>query len=194
MLIKFITTLEFAQKELDRTHVQYSALIGKTLDPNPIFFQDFARRYEAALIELRAADLKASNSASQPHILEVQFLKRENQDDPRLNFHGSYPLEAERVVDMIEENIAAYKLVETTGSDSFTIHLGSIPSGASISYARIGEPFKDYSSQTDVVATFPLARWIFVFTKAGCKTVTRSPDPFIERNPDLTVELSCARK
>jgi hypothetical protein len=111
------------------------------------------------------------------------------------NYHGTYPSEAEHTISLIDENIAFYQIIEKTGSDTFTIRLASIPTGATISFAHVGEAFREYSAPTDVPqAIFPLARWLFQFEKAGCKTIIRPVDPFIELNPNLTVELSCDRK
>jgi hypothetical protein len=108
------------------------------------------------------------------------------------SLEGTYPLEAIASLELINRNIEAYLRIGESGLDTFSIRLASLPPGASISYKRIGEDYQVLSTPTDVPsATFAFAMWTFKFEKEGCKTVERSPNPYIEAHPDLAVELSC---
>jgi hypothetical protein len=162
----------------------------------PVFFEDFHRNYQAAIIELSVLTATSEPIDGRPHVTTVQQVKRRpTVPGDNWNNHtlaGTYPLAAMAVIELISKNIAAYLLIAESGLDTFSIRLASIPSGASISYKRIGEAYTPLTKSTDVPsATFPYAMWTFKFEKDGCKMVERTPNPYIEERPDLTVELAC---
>jgi hypothetical protein len=89
----------------------------------------------------------------------------------------------------------SFNKVASTGSDTFTISLKSSPAGATITYSRVGEKPLEYSSPTDVEqATFPYAMWTFNFTMGLC-SVAKKPNPYIEKSPNLNVQMTnCSKK
>lgn len=197
---KVISMLSQADDLLPLTRDKYISLYKQQPILSPVMFEDFHRSYQAALIELRAAGL-LSQSIPRAHFLDVQLsqrapaLQESKRDWENHTLKGTYPLYAMAALNLLEENIEAYLLIGETGVDTFSIRLASIPSGATISYKRIGEDYQILSKPTDVPSTtFPYAMWTFKFEKVGCRTTERTPNPYIELHPDLTVELSCKSK
>lgn len=121
----------------------------------------------------------------------MQLRTRRSNDKDANKLEGSYPPVATAVLTWLTRNITAYLLIEKTGVDTFPLSLKSRPPGASISFTRTGEPYKDYSRPTDVLnIRFPIAMWTFKFVKAGCEPEFFHPDPYLEADPDGIVEFN----
>jgi hypothetical protein len=205
---ELISTLRSADALLPEVRRKYVALYLKPPALSPVMFDDFHVRYMAALVELGAppAPGTSQTASGRPALIVARTiyvqLKTRPTSPPPLDdgwkkgpLSGTYPLLAVAALDLMESNIRAYLLVASRGSDTFTIRLASIPSGAAVSYKRVGEDYTYLSRQTNIdSATFPYAIWTFRFEKGGCKTETRTPNPYIEDSPDLAPELSCNGK
>jgi hypothetical protein len=197
---ELITTLEAADKLLPEVKRRYIGLYLKPPPPDlsPLVFDDFHVRYQAALAELNAPPApgqKASGFGSKdefPKLTNVQLQKRPGSDWNTPALSGTYSLLATAAVDLLDWNIRAYLLIATTGSDTFTIRLASFPTGATVAYKRAGENYTNLTKPTNIESiTFPYALWTFRFERKGCETQEETPNPYIEDNPDIVVELSC---
>ncbi len=99
---------------------------------------------------------------------------------------------ARDTLNLLNENIRAYLIVGETGLDTFSIRLASIPSGATVSYMRIGEGYIPLGRTTDIAsAIFPFALWTFKFEKAGCDPIAQPIDPYVDAKPEISLELVC---
>ena len=164
-----------------------------------IMFEDFDRYYKAALTEIGTPGSLASERGSSGYTM-VSFQKRphttENvtvNDKPTKAAH-SFGLTATAVVDLIAENIAAFKKYADTGDDSFHFGLVSEPVGASVSYVRIGEEEQTFTQPTNVEnATLPFAKWTFLFKREGCETVAVKPNLYYEDHASVTAHMSCKK-
>jgi hypothetical protein len=144
----------------------------------PVFFEDFHRRFVAAIVQLKEQQQtltkrSALTPTSAPRIVRVQLIKRKPEDNvsqewkaPMLS--GTYTLVAQAVLDLIGETISAFRRVGDTGSDTFVLSLKSSPPGASISFMRVGTDFESWPAPTDTIIKFPLAKYTFRFTMNGC--------------------------
>jgi hypothetical protein len=128
----------------------------------------------------------------------VQLLQRKPPEGDAGNdwlnhpLDGTYPMLANASIQLLNENIRAYLLISDSGLDTFSVRLASIPTGATVSYWRAGMPPAILGKTTDIPsAIFPYAAWSFKFEKAGCQSITRTPDPYIDGKPEIVVELSC---
>jgi hypothetical protein len=197
---ELITTLEAADKLLPEVKRRYIGLYLKPPPPDltPLVFDDFHVRYQAALVELNSpppAGQKALGVGSRdkhPKLTNVQFQNRPRSDWNAPALSGTYSLLATAAVDLIDWNIRAYLLIAKTGSDTFTIRLASFPTGATVAYKRAGENYTNLTKSTNIESiTFPYAIWTFRFERKGCEPQEETPNPYIEDNPDIVVELSC---
>lgn len=199
---QLISVVQDADDLLPPAQRKYISLYDQAPALQPLLFEDFHRSYQAALIELRAhrsAELRVPIPA--PVLQRVQLIQHGKtppsapDDWKNHSLAGTYPLVAVAVLELLDRNIKAYLLIADSGLDTFSVRLASVPSGAAISYKRIGEEYTYLSKPTDLPSVvFPYAMWTFRFEKEGCRSVERKPDPYIEKGIDLTVELSCKGK
>jgi hypothetical protein len=163
-----------------------------------IMFEDFDRYYKAALTEIKTPGSLASERRSGYTIVSFQRRPHTTEnvtvnDKPTKAAH-SFGLTATAVVDLIAENIAAFKKYANTGDDSFHFGLVSEPVGASVSYVRIGEEEQTFTQPTNVEnATLPFAKWTFLFKKEGCETIAVKPNLYYEDHASVTAHMSCKR-
>jgi hypothetical protein len=202
---ELIRTLKSADALLPAVEEKYVSYYKIPPKLKPVLFVDFDRQYRAALVQLGAPPQASPPMAyevpfmSPVRLLAVQELKSRrpgppplDQDWKSLSLSGIYTLQAKAVLSILELNIRAYALIGSTGLDTFTISFNSDPTGARVSYKRAGEEFTYLTKETYIgSATFPYAMWTFRFEKNGCRPEYRSPNPYIEDNPDLSVELRC---
>ena len=129
------------------------------------------------------------------HLQLVQLSKNETVTVSPNNLGSSLGPFVSKLAKLMGDHVAAFLLIGQSGAATFTISLRSTPSGASISYKRIGEDYQDYSKTTDIdQATFPYALWTFRFTLGKC-VVVKAPDPYIEKSPNLNASmLNCIKK
>ena len=179
-----------ARDSLQDTRTQYRAGLQSGKE-EPIFFEDFDRQLRVFVIEASAPNTSSNDGIGSGGalFLPVQLSSSETITVRPGPFDGSIGPYLSTLVALLTNIRDAYRKVADTGSDSFTISLRSSPSGAAISYRRIGEQYQDYSRSTDVdQATFPYAMWTFRFKLGKCEVV-RFPNPYIETSPNLTVDM-----
>jgi hypothetical protein len=185
-----------AQSELEKSRIRYrSALPAGSKEP--ILFEDFERRYQAFLVEngdFHEGPVRQSKLlGGHVELAQLQTNQTVIVTPPKLGSSVG-PL-VSKLAEILEDHVAAFLAIGESGSESFTISLRSSPSGASIEYKRIGEGYTLYSRPTDVEQVpLPYARWTFRFSIGTCQVV-RTPDPFIEKNPRLLVNMqNCVKK
>ncbi len=195
-----IQAIEEADRLLLQAKVGYVSLFSGSQNRIPPFFEDFDRNYRALIIDLRAESQRQSKrmlsdngklvlSALSAHT--ILYTQGSNQS----SLSGSLPPNASTTIDWLTRNIRAYLKVAEDGSDEFSISFSSTPSGASISYMRTGEPYKDMADRTDINdLKFPLAMWTFKFSKPGCEPGFVRPDPYMEDAKSYEVRLGCRTK
>lgn len=85
----------------------------------------------------------------------------------------------------------AYALVADKESLTFDLEVESTPPGATISYHRRGDPYKENPSPTNaVINDLPYAIWIVRFQMPGYQEKEIEHDPFRERNHKMHWDLS----
>lgn len=183
---------------------QYVALYTAKPVLDPVLFDDFDIHYKELLIELKAPSWP--NPAASPvgfqsttaHLLRVVQLKSrpsapdESEGQPKTDVLAVYPPYAESVLNLLLLNVRAYRLLAISGVDTFSIRLASRPTGATVFYTRVGQPYMQLSEKTIVdQATFPYAMWTFKFVLAGCKPYFEEANPYIELRPNIDAELEC---
>jgi hypothetical protein len=104
---------------------------------------------------------------------------------------GMYSLAAQAVFRVFEVNELAYNLVADTASLTFNLEVNSTPQGATISYRRRGDPYKQHSSPTNsILRSLPLAIWIVRFQEQGYRDLEVEFNPFVEPNRVITASLT----
>lgn len=199
-LKRYLTTVaREGQTQLEQSRSEYRQTLqaGST---EPIFFEDFARRYTALIVELRApqsavnrVDLNLDSKA--PHLIRVQLSSNDTITVHPQPLNGSIGPLLSQLAELLGDHMAAFLQISKNNSTSFTISLRSTPPGASVSYKRIGEAYQDYSALTDIPqATFPYAKWTFRFRMGNCEVV-KTPNPYIEKSPNLDPSMqNCQKK
>ncbi len=182
--------LKSADAALTKTQSEYEKVSGKNLSPNPIFFEDLHLRYQALITDVNDPRFRGAAAEQSGHLVEVQ-LKTRPAGSGAPTFTGSYPPVALAAIDLIRLNLNIYAYLLDQGTDSFTVVLRSIPSGASISVTRIGQPIQQLSIKTNAEKTLPLAEYTFIFEMPGCKPRRMEAYPELEKKPVLTAELQC---
>ena len=183
------------REDLGRVRAKYQESVskGKT---EPIFFEDFDRQFQAFIIEARAPTDAGDEVSrlSAAHFERIQFSNNETVTVRPTPLGGSLGPYLSTLVELLTNLRDAYRMIADTGSDTFSISMKSTPQGATISYKRVGEEYQEYSSTTDVgQATFPYALWTFRFTIGHCEIV-KHPNPYIEKSPNLNVQMRNCRK
>lgn len=184
------------QRQLEKSRAEYTQALPDG-SSEPIVFEDFARRYAAVIVDIRApSDARAEvRFANRPHLVMVQLSTKETVTVRPTPLTGSLGPLVSQLAELLGDHMAAFLQIEKSGSTTFTISLRSSPPGATISYKRIGEGYQDYSALTDVPqATFPYALWTFRFRLGNCEVV-KTPNPFIEKSPNLNAQMqNCQKK
>lgn len=187
--------LETARKQLLKTAEDYKGIAGTELSHNPVFFDDFDRQYRAAIIDLNALGISAAPPKSfgvQSRFTLTAYQAGTRHDNKSLV--GSLAADLSVALSVVKNNVAAYSKIADSGSDRFKMTIRTIPSGATISYRRIGFDYADLSKQTDLVdEEFDFALWTFRIHKGNCE-VFRNPNPYLESNLDFSVNLTCDLK
>jgi hypothetical protein len=149
-----------------------------------VFFDDLATSYDEVLSSLSTqkteADVKAHVvlSAWRPPVAGA--IK-----------NATYPLAAQAVFRVFEQNELAYAIVADTESLTFDLEVETSPAGATVSYHRRGDPYKDNPSPTNsVIKDLPYAIWIVRFQMPGFQEKEIEHDPFREHNHKLHWDLS----
>jgi hypothetical protein len=169
----------------------------------PVFFDDFHQRFQADITLLKEQQQAITRRTSltpiptRPQLLRVQSVKRRPNDNtqdwkaPMLS--GTFPFEAQGVFDLLGEAIAVFRRVSDTG-DTFLLSLKSTPSGASVSFMRVGTGFEPWPAKTDTKVEFPLARYTFRFTMDGCEPQDVPLDPYLMAEAELNPEFKSCKK
>ncbi len=190
--LRVAAAVKKADGQLVRTKIDYAKLVGKTLNPDPLFFTDFHALYQAALIDLNSPLSQIKSPAIPLTPVLYQLGKRV---PPVSNFSGSLPLFAMASLNIMSWNAAVYDIIDSTGKDTFKVDLSSTPEGARISRRIVTQEFFDYSQTTNLQdIDFPLAVWFVRFEKPNCTAQVLEANPFTEHHPKLTAELKCSRK
>ena len=196
--MRLITTVQQADQILLDTRKNISSGGPNKRKTAEIMFEDFDRYYKASLTELRAPALSASGEKIGYTTVSLQE-RPHTADSVTINGHEtkashSFGLMATAIVDLLSENIAAFRKFATSGDDSFHFGLVSEPPGASVSYVRIGEDEQNYSRLTNVEdATLPFAKWTFLFRKEGCDVLVVKPNLYYEDHAIVTAPLLCRK-
>ncbi|SDF67152.1 hypothetical protein [Terriglobus roseus] len=194
-----IRALREAGEQLRQARVGFESIHADPNVSSVVMFDDFHRHYQAALVELRAPQL-STMVEDHPRLFQVSFIQKrpstsDNVEvkDKKSKFSHSIALIASGVVELIGQNIAAFNKAAETATDVFQLDLRSSPSDARIFYVRIGEEEQEYTRHTDVEkASFPFAKWTFIFRKDGCQQTVTTPNLYVEVHPSLSVTLNCA--
>ena len=178
--------IEDAIKALDETERAFRGLndSSKQQESSQVFFADLRTNYRETHKELKAQARRLHNN---PDLILVAA--------PQGRTEASlYPLAAQAVLRIFEQNELAYKTVVDTGTLTFDLDVSSVPAGAAISYRRRGDDFKSAGSPTNcTIKALPFAIWIVRLEKDGFRAVERDHDPFRESNHVLNIELQKVR-
>jgi hypothetical protein len=115
-----------------------------------VFFDDLRVRYEESKSQLkeRAAKLEASSSFRWTLLAMRQGPAEQSR----------YPVLAQAVFRAFEQNEVAYVTVANAGALTFDLDVSSIPEGATISYRRRGDSYRQHPDQTNsVIRALPYA-------------------------------------
>jgi hypothetical protein len=195
--------VEKAEADLLATERQYRTELLKPTDPLPAFFADFRRQYEALHVELKAPIPGTRASVEEPaRLLYVQqTLKRRPPSEAPAkgrNLSGTSPAIARATKSTVDDNAAAYRIVNSTGRALFHAQFMSLPTGATLYYRQAILPeFNAWSSKTDISgADFELATFVFKFHKDECEDEpVVTVDPYEDTHPVVSVEFRrCGKK
>ncbi len=170
-----------AIEALNGTEQEFTKLdnTSKSEEGARVFFGDLRTTYREADHELKAAD------NGRRHNLLLLAAAPQAKNEP-----SAYPLLAQAVLRAFEQNELAYNAVADAQSLTFSLEVSSVPKGATISYRRRGDDFKQASAPTDsTINALVFAIWIVRFEKSGFLTMEREHDPFREPNHVIHVEL-----
>jgi len=173
-----------ALDSLDATESSFRRLAQADLkeDAARIFFADLRISYEEVQTELHK-----KIAGDQPGIIEVASLKHALQNS-KAQLETSVLLQL--ALRPLEQNELAYIKVADTQSLTFDLTVASAPAGATVSYRRRGDPYRQNSDPTNtVIKSLPYAIWTVQFQKPGYRAEEREHDPFREPNHVLNVEL-----
>jgi hypothetical protein len=195
--------VEKAEADLQVTERQYRTEILKPTDPLPAFFADFSRQYSALHDDLMAPFRGTRANLDEPaHLLYVQqTLKRRSPSEllPKgRNLSGTSPAIARATKKTVDDNAAAYKIINSTGRALFHAQFMSFPTGATLYYRQSILPdFNAWSSKTNISdAEFELATFVFKFHKDECvDEPVVTIDPYEDTHPIISVEFRrCGKK
>lgn len=135
-------TVQESIETLNSTESSFRALTTNATiaDASKIFFGDLRRSYEDALTTVRGP----SAIGMEPTALKLANWGRNSVESQRV-----YPASAQVVLRSLEQNEAAYNLVADTDSLYFDLKVESVPTGASVSLRRKGDPYQKQSELTN---------------------------------------------
>jgi hypothetical protein len=146
-----------------------------------VFFSDLRTNYQEARVQLQ------SQIAKFTHIGGLQTASFPIRQDAE---QRSYPVLAQAVFRLFEQNELAYQTVATTDSLTFDLDVSTAPQGATISYRRRGDAYHQHPDQTNsTIHALPYAIWTVRLQKQGYRDEEREHDPFREPNHVVTVQL-----
>jgi len=188
-----------AVRSADRQVLEAQQDITRNAKPNDaakwIMFEDFHRYYLTSLVELRAP-VKAD--ATRGHFVVTSFEQRPKTQESitiqerKGNFSYSLGLVASAVVDLLSENIAAFKKAANSETGEFHFPIHSSPDNARVFYVRIGEAETDYGIPTDIgKAKLKYAKWTFIFRHPGCQDYVIKPNLYDHEADGISVQLTC---
>jgi hypothetical protein len=176
------SNLERELGTLKETEEKFRALADKSQDKSQeeaaqVFFDDLRTGYTETLYNL---SLK-KRASSVPTIIYASQTREVG---------GRYPLTAQVVFRAFELNELAYNLVADTEMLVFDLDVNSNPEGATVSYRRRGDSYKQHQNPTNsTIKSLPLAIWTVRFQKQGYRDQEIDFNPFVERNRTLTANL-----
>jgi hypothetical protein len=178
--------IERAIQSIGATEHAFRALdsSSKPEESSQIFFDDLRTSYREVDHEVRALEISWHADDS---LLLVAAPQGQSEA-------VHYPVVAQAVLRAFEQNELAYNTVAELQTLAFDLEVSSIPAGATVSYRRRGDEFKQASTPTDsTIKALTFAIWIIRFEKEGFRAVEREHDPFREPNHVVTVQLSKAK-
>jgi hypothetical protein len=189
--------VEKAEADLQVTVRQYRTELLKPTDPLPAFFADFSRQYSALHDDLTAPFRGTRANIYEPaHLLYVQqTLKHRSPSEPPpkgRNISGTSPAIARATKETVDDNAAAYTIINSTGRALFHAQFMSFPTGATLYYRQAILPdFNIWSGKTNISdAEFELATFVFKFHKDDCEDEpVVTIDPYEDTRPIISVEF-----
>ena len=168
------------------TEMRFHSLSGSDARPSAaasVFFGDLRVSYEDAKALLKEGSALSEWSGS--FKWASLSLGQAPSQQPR------YPALAQAVFRVFEQNELAYVTVANAESLTFDLDVSSSPEGATISYRRRGDEYRDHPNQTNsVIKSLPYAIWTVRFRKQGYRDDEREHDPFREPNHVINVQLT----
>jgi len=144
-----------------------------------IFFADLRVSYNEAKVQLRS-QIRA----------RTMFVPASLALPQDVGEHSQYPMLAQAVFRVFEQNELAYKTVADTGNLTFDLEVSTTPQGATISYRRRGDAYHQNPNQTNsVIKGLPYAIWTVRLQEPGYQDEEREHDPFREPNHVINVQL-----
>jgi hypothetical protein len=144
--IQSLNATEHAFRSLDSS--------SKQQENSRVFFDDLRTSYREADHELRAQELKWRR-----HYSLLLAAAPQGKSETVL-----YPVIAQAVLRAFEQNELAYNTVAEAQMLTFNLDVSSIPTGATVSYRRRGDEFKQASTPTDsTIKALEFAIWIIRF-------------------------------
>lgn len=151
--------------------------------PASVFFDDLRMSYEDAKSRLKEQSVQSNWSG----LFMLASLESPQTSGDQLR----YPVLAQAVFRVFEQNEVAYVTVANAGTLTFDLDVSSDPAGATISYRRRGDPYRQHPDQTNsVIRALPYAIWTVRFQKQGFRDEEREHDPFREPNHIINVQLT----
>jgi hypothetical protein len=176
--IKSLGETESKFHDLDQQNAQMAAA--------HIFFDDLRASYGEIL-----AVLQGNKGATESNAITLRAAWEFPMFQANETNQVQYPLAAQAVFRVFEQNELAYKLVADTERLTFDLEVQSQPVGATISYRRRGDQFQDHPTPTNsIIKSLPFAIWFIRFEKPGYKEQTIEHDPFREPNHVVIVGLT----
>ena len=148
-----------------------------------VFFGDLRKSYDDVLLDLEPERTRSplGGSLGRPFLMLTAWAPI-----PQTR----YPVLAQVVFRAFEQNELAYNIVSDTGTLFFDLDVGSSPMGATVSYRRRGDPYRQLPNPTNtVIKALTYAIWQVQFQKQGYRVEEREHDPFREPNHTVHVEL-----
>jgi hypothetical protein len=174
-----------AFQALEETQSTFHKLAGPESQAGAaeIFFGDLRKSYEDVLLDLERERTRPSlgGSLGWPFLMVTTWTPT-----PQTR----YPVLAQAVFRAFEQNELAYKIVSDSGTLVFDLDVSSSPTGATVSYRRRGDHYRQNVNPTNtVIKELPYAIWQVRFQKQGYREEEREHDPFRDPNHFVHVEL-----
>jgi len=171
---------------LAATEARFHALSSSEPQANgaaSVFFGDLRVSYEDAKAQLKDRSTRSEWSGS--------FKWASLSSSQVSNQRPAYPVLAQAVFRVFEQNELAYVTVANAESLTFDLDVSTSPEGATISYRRRGDSYRQHPDQTNsVIRALPYAIWTVRLQKQGYRDEEREHDPFREPNHVINVPLT----